>query len=54
MRGFMPNNLADRKEHCEKFGIKIVGQVQFLSQMYGQSITDMETEYISDTFKNYL
>lgn len=50
LRTLMLNVIADKKEHCEKFGIVIDKNIWPSEQMPGKLITDMGTEYLSETF----
>lgn len=46
----MLNVIADKKAHCEKFGIVIEDNIWPSKQMLGKLVTDMGTEYLSETF----
>lgn len=50
LRTLMLNVIADKKEHCEKFGIVIDKDIWPSEQMPGKLVTDMGTEYMSETF----
>lgn len=50
LRTLMLNVIADKKEHCEKFGIVIDKDIWPSEQMPGKLVTDMGTEYLSATF----
>lgn len=50
LRTLMLNVIADKKEHCEKFGIVIDKNIWPSEQMPGKLVTDMGTEYLSETF----
>ena len=47
----MLNIVADKKEHCKKFGIDIADNVWDCHQMPGVMITDKGSEYISENFE---
>ncbi len=50
LRNLMLNVITDKKEHCRKFGITITEDKWPSRQMLGKLVTDMGTEYTSDTF----
>lgn len=51
VKGLMLNIVADKKEHCKKFGIDIADNVWDCHQMPGVMITDKGSEYISENFE---
>ena len=50
LRNLMLNVMADKQEHCRKFGITIEKETWDCGKMLGKFVTDMGTEYTSETF----
>lgn len=50
LRGLMLNVLADKQEHCRKHGIKIDKAQWDCDKLPATLVTDLGSEYISDTF----
>lgn len=51
LRGLMLNVLADKVEHCKKFGISIQKSDWDCDRLPATLVTDMGSEYISGTFE---
>lgn len=50
LQNLMLNVVADKKEHCQRFGIYLEEGQWEANQMMGHFVTDMGTEYTSETF----
>ena len=50
LRGLMLNVLADKQEHCRKHGIEIERNAWDCGQLPATLVTDMGSEYVSETF----
>lgn len=50
LRNLMTNIIADKKEHCSRFGIGISESDWSAKEIPGKLITDKGAEYITDTF----
>lgn len=51
LRGLMLNVIADKKEYCKKFGISIQKEDWDCDRLPGTLVTDMGSEYCSETFE---
>lgn len=51
LRGLMLNVLADKQKHCKKHGIKIESMEWNSDSLPATLVTDMGSEYISETFE---
>lgn len=51
LRGLMLNVIADKKELCKKFGISIQKEDWDCDRLPGTLVTDMGSEYCSETFE---
>lgn len=50
LRGLMLNVVTDKKEHCQKHGIEIEKTSWDCDKIPGTLVTDMGSEYVSETF----
>lgn len=50
LRGMLLNVVADKQEHCRQFGIAIQEKEWPCGKLPGTLVTDMGSEYISETF----
>jgi len=51
MRGLMLNIIADKYEHCRRFGISLADGAWDCDKLPGVLVTDMGSEYKSETFE---
>ncbi|MGI6005857.1 MAG: Mu transposase C-terminal domain-containing protein [Ruminococcus sp.] len=50
LRGLLLNVIADKQEHCRQFGIAIQEEDWPCDKLPGTLVTDMGSEYVSETF----